>query len=302
MEVQSNGQLKLGGDGDLCLSQAGSAPGMENVAANAAVFASSTVDAQAHGAKMVVDDNEASFWASKFDDTKGPVTFTVDLGEPRKLQYAELFWEFPAKSFAVSVSTDGEHFREMYSTDVNVLKTTFVPMGSLPATQVKIVMREPHAVEGRFQDHTIYGIKSIALYAPRLQAVVDRCAIAAKSIDARDKYFLAHVGEFDPSPAKALRSELPLLEAAKASLTTAVSDLADVMPQLSSCQKQGALIRASPHHPNASTVIPKIGNPASFALRQQTRIDSGFTKTAHAVEALMAEARSTILAVHKALN
>ena len=93
---------------------------------------------------------------------------------------------------------------------------------------------------------------------------MDRCAIAAKSIDARDKYFLSYVAEFDPSPAKALRSELPLLEAAKASLTTAVSDLADVMPQLSSCQKQGALIRASLNHPNASTGAPMLTNSDSY--------------------------------------
>ena len=104
---------------------------------------------------------------------------------------------------------------------------------------------QPHAVYGHFQDHAIYGIRSIAVYAPRLQSVVDNCANAAKSTDARDKYFLSYVGEFDPFPAKALQTELPLLEAAKASLTTTISDLADVFPRLESCQARGNLVRAS---------------------------------------------------------
>ena len=91
---------------------------------------------------MAVDDNEASFWASKYDDTKEPVTFMIDFGGPHKLQYAELSWEFPAKSFSVSLSVDGEHFSEMFSTDVNVLTTTYVSLNGMPATHLKIVMRE----------------------------------------------------------------------------------------------------------------------------------------------------------------
>merc|ERR1712061_4360 len=106
---------------------------------------------------------------------------------------------------------------------------------------------------GVFQDHAIYGIKSISVYAPQLQAVVDNCANAAKSTDARDKYFLSYVGEFDPYPTKALQNELPLLEAAKASLTTTISDLADVFPRLASCQAHGNLATTSLHEQVAST-------------------------------------------------
>lgn len=273
------------------------APGLENVAAKAAAVASSTADAAAHGAKMAVDDNEASFWASKFDETKDPVTFTIDLGGSHTLQHAELSWEFPAKSFAISLSTDGEHFREIYSTDVNVLMTTYVPLDNMPATQVKIAMREPHAVYGRFQEHAVYGIKSIALYAPRLQAVVENCGNAAKSTDARDKYFLSYVGEFDPSPAKALQSELPLLEAAKVSLTTTISDLAGVLPRLASCQAPGRLMKQM-----ASTGIAFPARNASISLRTQTGPESAIARATATIDALMAEARSTILAVHKVLN
>merc|ERR1712141_455874 len=114
-EAMGNGQMKVGQN---CLTQSGLAPGRKNVAAKAAVTSSSTIDTIAHGAAMAVDGNAASYWASKMDDVKQPVVFSIDLGEAKALESLEIDFEFPAKSFAVSLSMDGTHFVEGYSTNV----------------------------------------------------------------------------------------------------------------------------------------------------------------------------------------
>ena len=58
------GQLKLGRAGQFCLSQRGSEAGVEDVAAKAAIIASSFADAEAHGASMAVDGRSSTFWVS----------------------------------------------------------------------------------------------------------------------------------------------------------------------------------------------------------------------------------------------
>merc|ERR1712032_687073 len=187
---------------------------------------------------MAVDGKDTTYWASEFDVNE-PVSFTIDLGGLKKLQSASISWEFPAKSFAILTTEDGEHRTEVFSTDSNALKTTRVALPFQYATKARLIMHEPHAIYGRFQGHTVYGIKSVSLYASRLRSIVDSCANAGKSVDARDKYFMSYVGEFDPCPSKALRGELPSLEAAKTSMASTINELSYVLPSLASCRKTG---------------------------------------------------------------
>merc|ERR1712087_40789 len=75
-----------------------------------------------------------------------------------------------------------------------------------------------------------------------MQSIVEDCAVAAKSKDARDKYFQSYVGDYGTCSSTALRSELPSLEAAKAAVASTVSELVDVLPKLASCKGAAALL------------------------------------------------------------
>lgn len=308
-EMLGSGQLKLADGGDLCLSQQGPAPGEVNVAANAAAVATSTASL-AHGASMTVDGHEGSYWASKFDPQE-PVELTVDLGEIRKVHDLRINWEYPAKAFSVLLASSSEQFMEVYATDANVLKETRVPLHSL-ARLVKIVMHEPHPVHGSFQGHALYAIKSLAVHGTPLETIVEECSKAAASQDARDKYFASVVREHDPSPGKALRSELPALEAAKSALSVAVSELAAVLPDVPACKGAGGLLNAVAAEPRPAAGLERAASAEGAETVSELSNAAGTRSTVtgkapsfldlEEVDALVVEARANIVGVRKVLG
>ena len=132
----------------------------------------------------------------------------------------------------------------------------------------------------------------MAVFAGRLRSVVSDCAKAAKSSDARDKYFLSYVGEFNPSASKSLRSELPALEAARASLEATVSELVDAIPQLNVCRPEAL-----------ASISARDSLPAGQDLRSSAKQAEGERKgfAVDELNSLLAEARSSILNVRGAL-
>lgn len=132
----------------------------------------------------------------------------------------------------------------------------------------------------------------MSVFADRLRAVVTDCGKAGKSADARDKYFLLSASEFDASTAKSLKAEMPALEAAQAALSSTVSELVKVMPRVSACMDnkmtRGEVLE--PKRESASMKFLKTTSALSTA-------DAG----ADDMDALLAEARSTIVAIRSAL-
>ena len=75
---------------------------------------------------------------------------TLDFGETLPLQRVEVLWEFAAKSFSMSTSSDGLSWAEVYATDVNGLQKTAVNLGHQVARKLRLTMREAHV------PHTCY--------------------------------------------------------------------------------------------------------------------------------------------------
>lgn len=62
---------------------------------------------------------------------------------------------------------------------------------------MRILMTHPHTTNGKVGDQYVYGIREVYALASRLDSAVGDCKEAANSEDARDKYFLLPVHEFD---------------------------------------------------------------------------------------------------------
>lgn len=238
--VSPSGQLMSGSQ---CLTQVGGVAGMGNAALLAAARAFSTSEQQGHGASAAIDGSGATYWASQ-SNAEGPVVFTVDLGQPTSVERVEISWAYPAKCFSVAVSLDGSIWESVFSTTSNVLAKSYIPVGGKTAAQLQLSMEEPSALAGDI-GRNAYGIKSLRVLAPRLRSVADSCTSARKNNDARDKYFITYVSEYDPNAAKMLSNAVPAAEEAVAALSQAVSDLADVYPKIPSCA--GSSFEASSH-------------------------------------------------------
>lgn len=101
-------------------------------------------------------------------DPTEPVALTVDLGGVHKLETLAIAWEFPAKSFVVSVSSDGVKWTEVFATDSNILASTKISLGSVAASKARVVMHEArnanvyihaHAIMlSSIQAHALYGV------------------------------------------------------------------------------------------------------------------------------------------------
>lgn len=89
---------------------------------------------------------------------------------------------------------------------------------------------------------------------------------------------MSQVSEFDPAAQSAYAAEVPALQSAMVSLSSAVANLAGVVPHIASC---GAALVAS-HSSSAGT-------------------DAGGAIEADLAENLLAESRSTILLARAAL-
>ena len=278
-ELQGNGQIKVASS-NMCLTQTGLAPGLMDVASSASVIASSTLNA-AHGAALAVDGLAATFWASRLDEPE-PVSLTVNLETPVPVVQVALEFEFVPSSFAVQISRDGASWVEVFATEANIIDKVHVPVESEQAYGLKVVMTKPHATKGVLGGHSLYGVRSLKVMSPGMQAAVEPCATAGASLDARDKYFPVAVASFDPTRGAKLASEVVALEAAGAALSAAANDLATATPNVRKC---------------SATALKAI-----FSKAQLTSSKLSLGVEAAQCKALLSEARKTIVGARSLLQ
>merc|ERR1711862_72272 len=114
----------------------------------------------------------------------------------------------------------------------------------------------------------------------------------------------SYVGESGPSSSSALRSEVPSLEAAAASVASTVSELVDVLPKLASCRGTYILLSTAARVALGSLSRARASMQSASAARATSiikEVDAKNSTQVDAVNALMKEARRTVIAARAVL-
>merc|ERR1712032_949683 len=184
--------------------------------------------------------------------------------------------EYPAKSFDVQVASGGS-WSSLFSTSNNNLNLTAISGHLVRGSKLRIRMREPHPVWGVLNGHALYGIKSIRAKAYTNRAIVRDCAEAGINKDARDKFFMTAVPDFDSSAVAGVKATAGLLVAAEQHLGALLARLHAQMPALNQCGSAGALFckkaaLVARHNPELAKAcsMPNVSLASEVASRKRT--------------------------------
>jgi len=262
-ESSASGQLRFARMGGYCLSAKGDLM-VREVASGATVVATSSQGA--HPAGNVVDGGgQSTYWASASAPSgEGAVDLTFDFGVAANIASIEITWEFPAKAFELQAGSGGP-FATMFATSTNSMgKTVFAAEGER-CRFLRVRMLEPQAVGGIASEHPAYGISEVRVMASTASLVAQDCGEAGGSSDARDKFIMVAVPEFDPSFAGSALSSAELALKSADRLGGLLAQLQVALHTLESC----ALTRRKTCTGNNCTVAKQAATLTQAHLRAQ---------------------------------
>ena len=198
-----------------------------SVGEDVAPAAAATATAGAASAPNAVDGAAGTFWSSQ--PSEGPISLTLELSELTRVTAVAIDWKAAAKSFKVQIAGDGP-WVTFASVEGNVLAANTLRGATALAKKVRIVMTEPGTAGAA------YAITGVRVLAAPLKMGVQDCAQASQTGDARDKFFMQQVAEFDPKASAPVRSAAPLLASSIRDLGAITSDLVAAFPKLESCR------------------------------------------------------------------
>lgn len=255
-EVTPAGQLKLAKIGGYCVTATGELTEKDLAADASAIASSSQVQ---HPASSAISGDATSFWASA--SSSAPVDLTIGLAAASHISSIEIDWELPAKSFEVLASTGGA-YQVLYSTQTNSMNKTVVVADGVSASSIQLRMKEPHPVWGAAGGEFAYGVRAVRVVGSSAAVVVQDCGEAAASEDARDKFFLVSVPEFDSSLAAGAKASAELAVKSGDRLAGLLASLVAALPTLEHC----SLRKEATHVQNMQTpLLLRAGSRGSVA-------------------------------------
>ncbi|KAL5367487.1 CpCCp1-like protein [Cryptosporidium parvum] len=205
-EFNENSQLQVKGT-NACVNQINKAGfGVGTTKLELSGTASSTMDAL-HTVDAAIDSDIATYWASAAFESTGEHKVSINLSANMTYQLKNLRidWEFPPFTYSIAAKVDGE-MKQITKVEGNPSNTTLNEMNGVISDFIQIVMEKPHPRYGKYSNKYLYGIREIELMTNNLRSVVSFCRDAALSKDARDKYFLNYVEDFNSKASEMVKS------------------------------------------------------------------------------------------------
>ncbi|KFG31289.1 F5/8 type C domain-containing protein [Toxoplasma gondii p89] len=238
---EGNSQLRLQRAGAWCMTQKdvnGSSPGVGDLIRSGEATASSSSSSDAaHGANAAIDKDSDSSWRSDpVGEAEQTVVLTVNLGKASNVVSVRIQWEYPALSYEIYTSPDGNSYVQQAVNPANPVVDTLDELHAGAAQFIQIRMLKPHPRLGKADDSFFYGIYEVHVYANRLGSAVSPCTQAANSDDARDKYFVEYVTSFNPVLADKITSMEEDVLLRQKGLNTKAKDLEALLPEMEGCR------------------------------------------------------------------
>jgi len=234
--LSPNAQLSMARGGGYCMVLSGSVSSSgKDISKTATAKATATKD-DSNSADHVLDGDSSTFWSSPAADSiTGPVSMTLELAELSRVEKVSIEWKDSARNFQVQVAGESGSWSVFGSTDGNTLSRTTTSGASALAKRIRIIMSEPSS------NSASYGIHNINVFAMPQKMGVQDCSEASLTGDARDKFFVQQVSEFDPAASTPVRSAAPLLVNAIHDLGKTTASLISSLPKLESCKGSSML-------------------------------------------------------------
>lgn len=242
---ESNSQIRLQGSSEAyCISQKnlfGNAAGVHDVLVNldVSVDADSIMD-NSHSPENMIDGNLSSYWASGVfpDGYEHIVHVTLDLNKVVEISKIKISWEFAPLHYQISTSLDNQSYQLMGENFANPSIVTVDTLKNTETRYIKITMIRPHPNHGLMGDQFLYGIRSIEVQANHLETVLNHCRDASNSDDARDKYFVEYITEFDQDLTEKLIHIEEDVSKTISSISVNLARLEELLPNIETCLEE----------------------------------------------------------------
>lgn len=230
-DLSPSAQLSMARGGGYCMVLSGSVSNSgQDVSNKASAKATATKD-DTHSASHILDGDSSTYWSSpSADSLSGPVSVTLELAELTRVDKVAIEWQDAARNFQIQVAGPSGSWSVFGSMEGNTLSRTTTFGASALAKRVRIIMNDPSSSSAS------YGIHSVSVFAMPQKMGVQDCSEASMTGDARDKFFVQQVSEFDPAASAPVRSVAPLLSNSISELGQTTSSLISSLPKLEKCK------------------------------------------------------------------